>query len=100
MPKCLTSLCARQRKARASFIYALHTINDITGGSEEYQALIKSIFGLCSVFIVGQINKQTADDLPSFIDGITPLEAQSAVDFVVSETDKKKSGENFGIHSR
>lgn len=78
------------RKARASFIYALHTINDITGGSEEYQALIKSIFGLCSVFIVGQINKQTADDLPSFIDGITPLEAQSAVDFVVSETDKEK----------
>ena len=38
----------------------------------------------------GQINKQTADDLPSFIDGITPLEAQSAVDFVVSEADKEK----------
>lgn len=78
------------RKSRASFIYALHTINDIMESEKEIQGAVKSIFGLCSVFIVGQINLETAKGLPKFIDGITPSDAQAAVNFVVNENDKEK----------
>lgn len=78
------------RKARVSFIYAIHTINDIMGGEEAYQSLIKSIFGLCTVYIIGQIDLQTAVGLPTFINGITELDAQSAANFGVKENDKRR----------
>ena len=78
------------RKSRVSFIYAIHTMNDVIGGGEEYEKLIKSIFGLCVFYIIGQIDKQSAEELPNYITAITPTDAQSALNFGVREGDKEK----------
>lgn len=78
------------RKSRVSFIYAIHTMNDVIGGTSDYEKLIKSIFGLCASYIIGQIDKKSAEELPNYIKVITPTDAQAAVNFTVRENDKEK----------
>lgn len=78
------------RKARLSIIYAIHTMQDVIGGDEEHNSLIKSIFSLCPNYIIGQIDNKTAEILPEYVAGLSKSDSESAVGFTVEESDKEK----------
>lgn len=80
----------QSRKARTGFIFAFHTIKDINGGTKEDADLSQSIFGLCSAIILGQIDKVTAEELPSYAKHINHDDTHAAEKFIVADDDKEK----------
>lgn len=78
------------RKGCAQFIFAFHTIADISGGNKEDADLLKSIFALCACIILGLIDTNTKNELPNYIENVTIEDTSTAEKFIVNGDDKEK----------
>lgn len=78
------------RKACASILFIFHTISDIEGGTDEEKELAKSILGMCSCVMIGEIDSNTANGLPLYVKGLSKSDMRSAEKFKVDENDKEQ----------